>query len=112
MDDDTTARTVAARISTVILAVGIGGLALGVPYAWVAFPVGYGGVLPVAMALVRRRESAASEAQSTTEDSPLATLRERYARGEIGEAEFERRVEGLIETESERTERTRLTESS
>lgn len=32
-------------------------------------------------------------------DDQIATLRERYARGEIDEAEFERRLEGLLETE-------------
>lgn len=32
-------------------------------------------------------------------DDPLSTLRDRYARGEIDEAEFERRVERLLETE-------------
>jgi uncharacterized membrane protein len=41
-------------------------------------------------------ESVSSTA--TTED-PLATLRERYATGEIGEEEFERRLERLLETE-------------
>jgi hypothetical protein len=32
-------------------------------------------------------------------ENPLATLRDRYARGEIDEIEFERRVERLLETE-------------
>lgn len=31
---------------------------------------------------------------------PLVTLRDRYARGEIDIAEFERRVDGLLRTES------------
>ena len=35
---------------------------------------------------------------ATTED-PLATLRERYATGEIGEEEFERKLDRLLETE-------------
>lgn len=39
-----------------------------------------------------------ASATATTED-PLATLRERYATGEIGEAEFERRLDRLLETE-------------
>jgi len=39
-----------------------------------------------------------SESTDPTDD-PLATLRDRYARGEIDEAEFERRVERLLETE-------------
>jgi len=34
------------------------------------------------------------------EQTPLARLRERYTNGEIDEAEFERRVEHLLETES------------
>lgn len=41
----------------------------------------------------------ASASESETEDDALQRLRERYAAGEIDEAEFERRVERLIETE-------------
>ncbi|WP_144798033.1 SHOCT domain-containing protein [Halorubrum depositum] len=46
-------------------------------------------------------EGADGESGSTTAttDDPLATLRERYATGEIGEAEFERRLDRLLETE-------------
>jgi uncharacterized membrane protein len=38
-------------------------------------------------------------AETDSDDGPLATLRDRYARGEIDETEFERRVERLLETE-------------
>ena len=37
--------------------------------------------------------------KDTAETDALAALRERYARGEIGEAEFERRLERLLESE-------------
>jgi len=93
------ART-AGAVSLAVLAVGLGGLALGVDWAWVAFPVGYGGVLPVAVARTKARVREESPDADGTD--PLATLRERYARGEIDDAAFERRVERLVETE-ERT---------
>jgi hypothetical protein len=104
--DTATYGLVTGSLSLLILLVGLGGFALGIPWAWVAFPVGYGGVLPLTLGLLRRRSetqdrsTGSSTTESTPADSdPLATLRERYARGEIDESEFERRVEGLLETE-------------
>jgi uncharacterized membrane protein len=44
-------------------------------------------------------EGAAGESATATTEDPLATLRERYATGEIGEAEFERKLDRLLETE-------------
>lgn len=38
-------------------------------------------------------------AEGTRNGDPLADLRERYARGELGDAEFERKLERLIATE-------------
>lgn len=81
-------------------------LALDFPWFWVAFPVGFAGVLPAAIALVRlyerRQEGSANGTGTTTRgnDEALAALRDRYARGEMTDEEFERRVERLIETES------------
>ncbi|WP_254273123.1 SHOCT domain-containing protein [Haloarcula marina] len=100
---EATHAALAGGISMAVLVVGLGGLALGIPWAWVAFPVGYGGVLPLALGLAKRRETereaAAERRTERTDDGPLATLRDRYARGEIDEREFETRVEGLLETE-------------
>lgn len=39
------------------------------------------------------------ETQRVPQRDPVETLRERYARGEIDQAEFERRLEYLVETE-------------
>jgi uncharacterized membrane protein len=76
-------------------------LAAGVWWFWIVFVVGFAGVLPAAVQLARWYESRQeSQSQSHTESNPLESLRERYASGEIDEAEFERRVERLLETES------------
>jgi uncharacterized membrane protein len=91
----------AGVVSMAVLAVGLGGLALGVEWAWVAFPVGYGGVLPLAIGWARSRTRSESPdgQHGDGADDALATLRERYARGDIDDVEFERRVERLVETE-------------
>ncbi|WP_276254852.1 SHOCT domain-containing protein [Halomontanus rarus] len=41
----------------------------------------------------------ASGAETTTPTDPMDTLRRRYAAGDISEAEFERKLERLLETE-------------
>lgn len=95
------ART-AGAVSMLVLAVGLGGLALGIDWAWIAFPVGYGAVLPLAIGRARaraRRGSSEGQRPRDSADDALATLRERYARGDIDDAAFERRVERLLETE-------------
>lgn len=66
--------------------------------------MGFAGVLPLSHGLVqyyqyRSDGSDADDARTETEDA-LAELRERYARGELSDAEFERRVERLVGTES------------
>jgi uncharacterized membrane protein len=106
-DEDTPLQTVAAgAVTLVTLAVAFGLLALGYPYFWVAFPVGFGGGMPLAVGLARWYESTetapsgdARGARGET-DEALATLRDRYARGELTDEEFEARVERLLETES------------
>jgi uncharacterized membrane protein len=103
---------VAGGLTTLaILAVAFGAMALGVPYFWVVFPVGFGGVLPLVVAATARRDRATGRA-STGADAPgtgseadeadeaLAALRARYARGDLDEAEFERRLEVVLETET------------
>lgn len=75
-------------------------LAAGVWWFWIIFVIGFAGVLPAAVQLAGWYESR-REPPSRAEDDPLESLRERYASGEIDETEFERRVERLLETESE-----------
>lgn len=108
-DDEAPLQAVAAGAVTFLtLGVGFGLMALGNPFFWVAFPVGFGGLMPMAVGLARWYESR-EEARSRSEPAPrregdtdaaLADLRERYARGELDDGEFENRVERLLETES------------
>ncbi|QLH81908.1 SHOCT domain-containing protein [Halosimplex pelagicum] len=93
---------------------------LGVDYFWVAFPVGFGGGMPLAAALAKyygseraddRERGRGRRDRSDGTDDALAELRDRYARGEIDDAEFETRVERLLETESVDDAETFLAES-
>jgi hypothetical protein len=54
-----------------------------------------------------RDPNAAREPGADAEDDPLAVLRARYARGEITEEEFERRLDRLLATEPEELARKR-----
>ncbi|WP_276249584.1 SHOCT domain-containing protein [Haloarcula rara] len=106
-EDDELETIVAGGVTMLTLLVAFGLMFAGVPWFWVAFPAGFGGLLPMAVGATRlyqRRQSADSSFR-TDEDDALATLRERYARGELTEAEFERQVERLLETEDVRTAR-------
>lgn len=99
---------VAGAVTTVTLAVAFGLLAAGVSSFWIVFVVGFAGVLPMALAAVSLYEDRqngdserSSEGENEDEDEDaLAELRRRYARGELSELEFERRVERLLETET------------
>jgi uncharacterized membrane protein len=108
-EDETPLQAVAAGAVTFLtLGVAFGLMALGNPYFWVAFPVGFGGLMPMAIGLARwfeSREGTRSRSDPVPRreddtDAALADLRERYARGELDDEEFEARVERLLETES------------
>jgi len=114
MNDGSRSYTGAA--SLLVLAVAFTGLFLGVENWWVAFVVGYGAVVPlIAMLTGEDEESEEAEhiADATTDDrardrtdasdsksDALDTLRERYARGELSEQQFEAKLERLLETET------------
>ena len=97
---------VQAVVSGAIISLGVFLFVADWSLFWLVFVVGFVAVLPAATKLAERYESRPAdedEADGEDEDkqaSALATLRDRYASGEIDEAEFERRVERLLETES------------
>ncbi|WP_101295624.1 SHOCT domain-containing protein [Halegenticoccus soli] len=89
-----------------ILLTAFGLLAAGYDWFWVVFPVGFAGLLPAAVGLVRwyerrnRRERPREGRRAAERDRALATLRDRYARGEIDDEEFERRLDRVLSTET------------
>ena len=102
-EDTPLQEAVGGVVVALVLLVAFGLLAVGYPHFWVAFPVGFGGVLPAAIALARyyeRRRAEDAKGTADPEADALETLRNRYARDEVDEAEFERRVDALLRTES------------
>ena len=100
---------VAGGVTVLVLAVALGLSALGLSWAWVVYPLGFGGLLPLALGAAGRyerrersgrRRDIGARTSAPGESTALEALRERYARGEIDEAEFEHRVERLLRTET------------
>jgi hypothetical protein len=104
-DADPRVGAVAATVSVLVLTVAFGLLALGVPYFWVAFPVGYGGLLPLSVVLARARwnESGAGDdggpAAARDAADPVARVERAYVEGDVDEATFERELEAVLEHE-------------
>jgi hypothetical protein len=100
---------VAGGVTVLVLGVAFGLSALDLSWAWVVYPLGFGGLLPLALGAAgryerrersdRRRETGARTTEQG-EETAMEELRGRYARGEIDEAEFEHRVERLLRTET------------
>ena len=110
---------VTAVVALAVLPAGIlTGLFVGVTAAVAVVAVGYLFVLPATAVVLSAlglfatepedwengeppvTEPTASEADAPSNDAdPLADLRERYARGDIDDVEFERKLDRLIQTE-------------
>ncbi|WP_435079404.1 SHOCT domain-containing protein [Halococcus sp. AFM35] len=105
---------------TSTLVVGLGLLALftgwpPIPF-WVVFAVGFAVVVPIVATLAGEdEESSEPDSQWDSGDSEsrreelaagadtegaLVTLRERYARGDLTDEQFERKLDALLETDS------------
>lgn len=92
----------------VCLAVFLGGavtLALGIEYGLLLLVFGLGGV---AIGLDAIPGESSSKTADETERDPLSVLRKRYARGELTDGEFERRLDRLLETEPDNSARERV----
>ena len=95
-------------VAVLVLGLGLADLFLnvvpGVPF-WVIFIIGFAVVLPLVGILFDGDDESATETEPSAdrpdEEDPLERLKRRYADGEIGDEEFERRLERLLETEDE-----------
>jgi uncharacterized membrane protein len=86
---------VSAVVTATTLITAFGLLALGVESFWPAFVVSFGVVLPAAVGLVESDWRSDTRQEPTDQDdeaeAALATLRQWYVRGELSDAEFDRR---------------------
>lgn len=107
---------VSGVITALTLVVSFALLALGVEDFWVAYPVGFGVVLPTALGAVtyalgdadgrdgrsRGGDYDQDPRRDREAEGSLDELRMQYARGELSDDEFERRTERLLERSEER----------
>ncbi|WP_458209623.1 SHOCT domain-containing protein [Haladaptatus sp. NG-SE-30] len=103
----TLAEQIPGVVALLVLGAGLTALFLGYDWFWMVFILGFAVVLPiiaiVSEALFRKegeRKVEVSDEETDDQQDALDTLRDRYARGEIDEAEFERRVDMLLENET------------
>jgi len=88
-----------------VLGAGLVALFLNVEWFWLVWVLGFAVVLPAVSIVVDAYLDADGDADEEAGDDPLEALRERYANGELTEAEFERKLERLLETEDRETAR-------
>jgi hypothetical protein len=98
--EDPFVQLVAAGLSAAVLVVAFGLLAAGVSWFWVAFPVGYGAVLPLGVVWARGvAEGRVADRTPSDDDGPAASLRAAYVAGDIDEAEFEAELERVLRSD-------------
>jgi uncharacterized membrane protein len=113
-EDDNTATKVA---SLLVLGLGLLGLFAGFEWFWLVFVIGFAVVVPLVDTLFGEEEAAdetdrpAPDAAPTSKQDALDTLRDRYARGDLSDAEFELKVERLLETETPESAREHVSRS-
>lgn len=95
-------------VSMLVTAIWMGALFTGQEWWLAALLVGYIGVVPLTGILFGDEEvreqwaehGAPKQSSTDEEDDALETLRQRYARGDLTEEQFERKLEQLLETET------------
>ncbi|PSP39224.1 hypothetical protein BRC71_03130 [Halobacteriales archaeon QH_7_65_31] len=86
---------------TTFLILGAGMIALipGIPWFWAIWVLGFAVLLSL-VGFLTDDEDETDESESDPED-PIERLKRRYADGELGDEEFERRLERLVRADDE-----------
>ena len=99
-------------VSTLVTAIWLGAMATGRDWWLAAMLVGYVAVVPITAILFGdeadraewldgdSEQASADRSAGEEAETPLETLRRRYAEGELSEAQFERKLDQLLETET------------
>ncbi|WP_251342281.1 SHOCT domain-containing protein [Haloplanus halophilus] len=111
-DADADTDPLVAIASLVVLGLGFVAMALDVSAFWMVWVVGFAVVVPI-VSILRGTDESRSPDRSTVDrdddsvDAALATLRERYARGDLSDEAFEAKLDALLETETPEAARRR-----
>lgn len=102
-----------AIVTMLVLGAGLVALFAGVNWFWMIWVLGFAVLAPIVAILTdqydltrvltdqgRSGSVGRPPSDGEEEDDALETLKRRYARGEIDDEEFERRLERLVENES------------
>ena len=99
MRSDRLLEALPAVVAVSVIGLGFVALGLGYSWFWVVWVAGLVSLVPLSAILADALVGPEAAPEGEAEDA-LALLRERYARGELDEDEFERLVDGLLDTET------------
>ena len=103
-------------VSLLVTGLWMAALFTGVENWWIVLIIGYAVVLPLAGILfdedevseawtgdretAEQTQSASGSSGTASDETPLESLRRRYAEGELTDEQFERKLDRLLETET------------
>ena len=107
-DDEDWRNRAVAVVTLLVLGAGFLAMFLGVSGFWMVWVLGFAVLVPLLSVLLGVEDDSESdveqrgktEVETSDGRDALETLRDRYARGELTDEQFERKLERLLETET------------
>ncbi|QLD87767.1 SHOCT domain-containing protein [Natronomonas salina] len=107
-DDEDWRNRAVAVVTLLVLGAGFLAIFLGISRFWIVWVLGFAVVVPLLSVLLGVEDDSESDVEPAAEPvsersdsrNALETLRDRYARGELTDEQFERKLERLLETET------------